>query len=1159
MNAGVDDLAKMAQVKVPSNHDKLIHLVERYNLFYVKTLHYNDLRGVLDWLGLQCGDLAFSQHEDTVTVLNRLLPSLHDVAVVSIDMEPQIEGKTRVIVYIKRDHGHGQAQARYDSIVLFLVVNFDGAPYNQDASIIFKHARALLTERKTPLFPEFAKCRHGNPSTVVVRQEQYPILDGFLALSYDTTKPKTPNVPVDSFGRIYKPLRSTKEASPWSLYADIPGDHECAIDIETLITTKDTVLGRGGFGVTVLLNKDLVAKTNLFPDLVNWSRPEIDSEFNRYAHIASQVEEVMMGVSMKHANILRTFGGLWCDIPGYQLGGRAVLIMERALCSLHEFMWNIGNVSIVPMVELDTLRALDYLRSRAIQHRDITHRNILVCHQTERTPAPFAFKISDFGTACNFSTPDQPRGNRCNMAPEVMWCLNAATGSDVFSWYCVMWELYNGSPLIPHKSGNERGFCKKTYAENLSKLVGVYNAENNLSFELGYMKAMDARVLHAKYKDSRPSVEQIRANLTHMARNNNDKAFIQIGALCITLFPQERQSPSELLNLKRYKCLSRDISEANVPHRALPLSIHSGEYRLTDFIVSDDCAPEGLAKLMTDAAAAKRPLTRITSKVKRYYGVDLLRLAPGRIQPYQWYSNKVKELADVYQINNKRKAADTEIPIQARRLKVTSVDPGEGTSTAGPVRQEREEELLPTRAREHPLGDTAGDSSHNCVRSNEPVQMLSSSVLGDDALNGDNVSARSMSLNNRAVESPGEVILQVKQIPGELATHMAILKSHNGKEIKRFKDNVILLSQSMTQTFPLMFAGPRDGLSKCSRCNGVFIFQYAQFFEGCKQVSSLDTSDASTSAHGLLLQVFLMLKAALEWKLLPTHMTQCNDILISRGAVMIDIVSYLSRNFNKPRSSMFGEHCEGLLRLCVIMVTKHLPHSELCKQLREMNPETPASCILATAIEHLTRFGSSERTTPSISTLDGNFFTFKDYTSDIPNWLTAVGEEEDAHDRSCTKVLVYGRPKPCKRDLIAEGLCAAKLKTLVRDIVLRMKVKIFGLARLEVTTLDCTQGFAKVTLKNSALCKIPCVDQLDRSRLLHADGKNYFTHDAILPLSKWAPVIMFTKCKQYGPTPECTFEYYSVKILMVLLGPEGTVASLGDLFQSMSSFSVTHY
>lgn len=56
--------------------------------------------------------------------------------------------------------------------------------------------------------------------------------------------------------------------------------------------------------MTVPLNDYLVAKTNLFPEMVNWRVPVIEEEFNRYVHIASQVEEVMIGVSMKHPNIL---------------------------------------------------------------------------------------------------------------------------------------------------------------------------------------------------------------------------------------------------------------------------------------------------------------------------------------------------------------------------------------------------------------------------------------------------------------------------------------------------------------------------------------------------------------------------------------------------------------------------------------------------------------------------------------------------------------------------------------------------------------------------------------------------------------------------------------------------------------------------------------
>lgn len=87
------------------------------------------------------------------------------------------------------------------------------------------------------------------------------------------------------------------------------------------------------------------------------------------------------------------FGGYWCDIPGYQLGRRAVIVMEKALFSLEEFIAKINVnkkkqqqvpptsltnhhdmprkiTALIPIVELDTLRGLDYLQSRNIQHRD---------------------------------------------------------------------------------------------------------------------------------------------------------------------------------------------------------------------------------------------------------------------------------------------------------------------------------------------------------------------------------------------------------------------------------------------------------------------------------------------------------------------------------------------------------------------------------------------------------------------------------------------------------------------------------------------------------------------------------------------------------------------------------------------------------------------
>ncbi|KAE8277125.1 Serine/threonine-protein kinase PLK4 [Larimichthys crocea] len=519
---------------------QLLNLVERYDLHHVKTLPYNNVQGVLEWLGANPSKHYFGHERDTVTVLNMFIRDyrLKTVQVMGIDETPQLEGKERLVVHIKkhRDKSHTR-----DSIVLFLVMRCPTrTPYEREQSKLIENAKFIETG-PMPLFPSFATCP--DPDFKPVAQQTHPVIDSFLPKAYETTASNAPAMTTYNFGQKYEPLQSTDEPVQWTLYADIEetlrNTSRCEIDVEKLIVKPNMVLGRGGFGVTVPIGDKLVAKTNLFPEMVNWSLPFIDKEFNRYGHIASQVEEIMLGVSMKHPNILRTFGGFWCDIPGYQLGGRAVLIMERALYSLQEFMYRVQSKAFMPMIELDTLKGLEYLRSRTIQHRDLTYKNILVCHQPDRKPISFTFKISDFGTSCNFSTPDQPRGNRTNMAPEVLWCLNTATGSDIFSW--------------------------------------------------------------------------------------------------------------RLLSLPRYQRLSEDVDEAQCsPAQRLPLSVRVGEYRATDIIACEDSVPEELTKPTMDGATAGSPFTVIETQQKVYYGIDLLRLAPGRIEPYDWYSRKVKALEKSY-------------------------------------------------------------------------------------------------------------------------------------------------------------------------------------------------------------------------------------------------------------------------------------------------------------------------------------------------------------------------------------------------------------------------------------------------------------------------------------------------------------------------------
>lgn len=278
---------------------------------------------------------------------------------------------------------------------------------------------------------------------------------------------------------------------------------------------------------------------------------------------------------------------------------------------------------------------------------------------------------------------------------------------------------------------------------------------------------------------------------------------------------------------------------------------------------------------------------------------------------------------------------------------------------------------------------------------------------------------------------------------------------------------------------------------------------------------------------------------------------------------MIDIVPYLGRNFNKPKSSMFGEQCEKLVSLCTALVAKHLPNSDLYRWLHGMSSVVHTlDDVLNTSIEWLRGLQAGVRTIPHLMTLQGNVFTFKDYLSDVSNWLTHRGDEEEAPHRNSAKLLVYGTPTPFRGNQMTEhGVGNTKLNTLVRNIVLRMRVTMFGSSRLEVTALDCTQGLTVVTLNVSAISGVPSIDQLqlDRSRLCQYNG-NCFAHDAVSKTdSKWSPVIMFTRLKRKGPVEEFTVDFYRLTILMVILKPHGGVGSLRELFQSMTMCSVTEY
>ncbi|KAJ7995079.1 hypothetical protein DPEC_G00256200 [Dallia pectoralis] len=191
-----------------------------------------------------------------------------------------------------------------------------------------------------------------------------------------------------------------------------------------------------------------------------------------------------------------------------------------------------------------------------------------------------------------------------------------------------------------------------------------------------------------------------------------------MGVLCITLFPQERWSPSKLLNLARYQCLSQDIGDAQLPSAKMPSSIQVGEYKPTD---------EGLTELVMARSVTSSPVTVIKSDLKMYYGIDMFRLAPDLIQPYSCQVRKdpVKDHRRQWFFRG----------LRSRKLGPHRPVVPDVTKTIN-----RDDKLLPVRP-----GETHGTESvvGNCVASdvspidvknlhwnNDLVQMLTCSNLG---------------------------------------------------------------------------------------------------------------------------------------------------------------------------------------------------------------------------------------------------------------------------------------------------------------------------------------------------------------------------------------------------------------------------------------------
>lgn len=180
---------------------------------------------------------------------------------------------------------------------------------------------------------------------------------------------------------------------------------------------------------------------------------------------------------------------------------------------------------------LTSLRALRKLR---IIHCDLKPENVLL-----RQPNKSGIKIIDFGSSCfeneRVYTYMQSRFYR---SPEVILGLPYDTGIDMWSFGCILAELYTGYPLFPGENEMEQLACiMQVFGPPPKEIVDISNRK------MFFDSQGNPRIVpNSRGKKRRPSTKDLATTMSC-----NDKSFVSFLKGCLKWDPRCRFTPEDAI------------------------------------------------------------------------------------------------------------------------------------------------------------------------------------------------------------------------------------------------------------------------------------------------------------------------------------------------------------------------------------------------------------------------------------------------------------------------------------------------------------------------------------------------------------------------------------------------------------------------------------
>lgn len=380
-------------------------------------------------------------------------------------------------------------------------------------------------------------------------------------------------------GRGAKKIKGIPHTANNAGYDDDRGDYRIVMGdhMEYRYEVQKT-LGRGSFGQVVKAwdhKKDQPVALKIIRN---------KKRFHHQALVEVKILEHLMAQDKEHkSGIVRVYGYFY-------FRNHLCITFEPLYINLYEFLKNDNfkgvSLTLIRRFAIQLLNSLKFLARERIVHCDLKPENVLL-----KGPTKAAIKLIDFGSSCfkdeRLYTYIQSRFYR---SPEVILGMPYGIEIDMWSFGCILSELYTGYPLFPGENEVEQMQCMMEVL-GLPPKDMIMAAPRKAHFFGEDMQPKITANSRGKTRQPATSCDLIKATRC------KDEKFLAFLAKCLHWDPKKRLSPGAAMEDPWIKQESTKLKKE-------PRELREPRERESKTARMEEVTPADLTKT-TDSSAGK--------------------------------------------------------------------------------------------------------------------------------------------------------------------------------------------------------------------------------------------------------------------------------------------------------------------------------------------------------------------------------------------------------------------------------------------------------------------------------------------------------------------------------------------------------------------------